>query len=120
MNFSTALDGLNELAKDIHFTALAKGWYEHQTAFPEKIALIHSELSEALEQYRNGHAVDEMYYASDSAGTPKPEGVPVELADAIIRILDLCSWAGVDISSAVARKIEYNQTREYRHGGKKC
>lgn len=46
--------------------------------------------------------------------------VPIELADAIIRILDYCGYAGIDIDAAVERKHEYNKTRPYRHGGKRC
>lgn len=48
----------------------------------------------------------------------KPEGVPSELADIIIRVLDMCGWYGIDIEAAVAEKMEYNETRSYRHGGK--
>lgn len=120
MSAAAALEAMNDLAADVHFMALAKGWYEQPVAFPEKVALIHTELSEALEQFRAGYALDEMYYAVDSCGTPKPEGVPIELADTVLRILDLCSWAGIDIGSAIARKMEYNETRQYRHGGKLC
>lgn len=46
--------------------------------------MIHCELSEAVEEYRNGHGLTEIYYNDDG----KPEGVPVELADAVIRTLD--------------------------------
>lgn len=50
----------------------------------------------------------------------KPEGIPIELADAIIRILDYCGYAGIDIDAAISQKHEYNKSRPYRHGGKKC
>lgn len=50
----------------------------------------------------------------------KPEGVAVELADCMIRILDYCGRAGIDIEEAIRIKHEYNKTRPYRHGGKKC
>ena len=49
----------------------------------------------------------------------KPEGIAVELADCIIRILDYCGYADIDIDSIIRKKIEYNKTRPYRHGGKK-
>lgn len=50
----------------------------------------------------------------------KPEGVAVELADCLLRILDYCGYAGIDIEEALRLKHEYNKTRSYRHGGKKC
>lgn len=43
-----------------------------------------------------------------------------ELADVIIRVLDYCGYAGIDIDAAISQKHEYNRTRPYRHGGKKC
>ena len=55
-----------------------------------------------------------------SAQSKKPEGVAVELADCMIRILDYCGHAGIDIEEAIRIKHEYNKTRPYRHGGKKC
>lgn len=73
--------------------------------FPEIVALIHSELSEALEEYRSNHGVTEVYQEAE-----KPEGVPIELADAIIRILDYCGYAGIDIVAALERKHEYNKS----------
>jgi hypothetical protein len=48
----------------------------------------------------------------------QPEGIPTELADAIIRILDVCAYHKIDIAAAVADKMAYNETREHRHGGK--
>jgi NTP pyrophosphatase (non-canonical NTP hydrolase) len=51
-------------------------------------------------------------------GNKKPEGVPIELADCIIRILDYCGHAGIDIEQAIKIKHEYNKTRPHRHGGK--
>lgn len=102
------------------------------------MVLIHSELSEALEEYRNGREPTEIYYtdsvctengrlcvpdAEDECGAyrrGKPEGIPIELADVIIRILDYCGYAGIDIDTAISQKNEYNRCRPYRHGGKKC
>lgn len=48
----------------------------------------------------------------------KPEGIPAELADIIIRVLDICGANGIDIARALADKMAYNETRDYRHGGK--
>lgn len=109
---------LNGLAKTVHSIAIKKGWYEGRTReFPELIALMHSELSEALEEWRDGQP---SYYLRPSGETQKPEGYGVELADAIIRILDCCAFMDVDIDRAIEQKIAYNRTRPYRHGGKRA
>lgn len=74
----------------------------------------HSELSEALEDYRNGFAAAQIYYGDRQ----KPCGVPIELADVLIRIGDLCGYFGIDLEQAVKEKLQYNKGRPYRHGGK--
>lgn len=121
---------LNDLAKEIHENAIAHGWWDGERSFGEIIALCHSELSEALEEYRDGR--DNVWYrCTRNANIPhvcngicppcekaKPEGIAIELADCIIRILDYCGYAGIDIDEAIAVKHEYNKTRPYRHGGK--
>jgi hypothetical protein len=104
---------LNDLGREIHNTAKEKGWYEGGLHVPEKIALMHSELSEALECFRSGDMVSFNHNG-------KPEGFPIEIADTIIRILDLCAAMGIDIDAAVKEKMDYNKTRPYRHGGKRA
>lgn len=106
---------LNELAKEIHENSINHGWWETERELPEILALIHSEVSEVLEEYRNHKQPTETYFLLD-----KPEGIPSELADIIIRVLDYCAYAGIDIDEAVRIKHEYNKTREYKHGGKVC
>jgi NTP pyrophosphatase (non-canonical NTP hydrolase) len=131
----------NELSKEIHQNAVDHGWWEEGRSFGDIIALCHSELSEALEEYRDGKsnlyfdcAVDDQdpdcvceprhpgcgqYYTNDCGYRGrKPEGIAIELADCIIRILDYCSHAGIDIDEAIRIKHEYNKNRPYRHGGK--
>ena len=101
---------------EVHKNAVEHGWWEGERTFPEIVALIHSEVSEALEEYRNGRLPTEVYAGNNG----KPEGIPIELADVIIRVLDYCGYAGIDIDAAISQKHEYNRTRPYRHGGKKC
>lgn len=111
-------EGLNGLARECHKTAIDNGWYdtEEDRIFAVKIALCHSELSEALEEHRGGKDPCETH----TGKVGKPEGVPIELADCIIRILDMCGYYGMDIDKALAAKMQYNATRSYRHGGKVC
>lgn len=174
---------LNDLAREIHKNACDHGWWgdlsdyrqpfgdlvatpEDTEAvspirrnFGEVLALIHSEVSEALEEYRDGRAPTETHYKwelpadfpyevsaratgwyvrSDHPGSNakllnreqflnllrihkvplKPEGVPSEFADIIIRVLDACAAYGIDIDAAIAEKMAYNATRPYKHGGR--
>ena len=97
----------------IHALARESGWWETERPAPEVIALCHAELSEALEEFRSNRT--ELYYDKD-----KPEGMFVELADAVIRILDFCEHHKVDLEHLIALKHQYNKTRPYRHGGKKA
>jgi len=112
---------LNELAKEIHQNAVDHGWWDEERSFGEIIALCHSELSEALEEYRDGCKTTEIYYTLSSPlpQDVKPEGIPIELADCIIRILDYCAYAGIDIDEAIRLKHEYNKRRPWRHNGKR-
>lgn len=106
---------LNALRDEVHATAKSKGWHEPGPTFGEAIALIHSELSEALEAYREGSAPSHLLEGENG----KPEGIPSELADVIIRVLDVCGAFGIDIQAAFNAKADYNKTRPTRHGGKK-
>ena len=104
------MTGINEVAKEIHENAVAHGWWDEERGFPEVLALIHSEVSEALEEYRNGHGATEIYF-SDSG---KPEGIPTELADVIIRVLDYCGYAGINIDAARRQEVLIMAERESR------
>ena len=80
---------MTKLMREIHETARDKGWWDEPRTWPEICNLIHSEIAEALEEYRSGKDVRTIYYVD---GSGKPEGFPVELADIIIRILDYAEY----------------------------
>lgn len=89
------------------------GWNHLDRTFGDGIALIHSEASEALEAYR------EIGLDSRTREDGKPDDVPSEFADILIRLLDECRRHGVDLEDEYERKMAYNRTRPYRHGGKR-
>ncbi|OPA76757.1 hypothetical protein BVG16_16435 [Paenibacillus selenitireducens] len=120
------MKSINDLVKEAHQNAVSKGWWDEERSFGEIIALIHSEASEALEDYRSGSKPNEEWYqhkidgATYTQHTPahKPCGIPSELADIVIRVFDACGRYGIDLERAIAEKMTYNATRPQRHGGK--
>ena len=110
---------INELVAVSYQQAKDKGFHDHddKVTFGDRIALIHTEVSEALEAYRESGDPSCNYPRTEQAG--KPEGVPSELADVVIRVADLCGTYGIDLQAAIEEKLAYNKTRPYRHGGKK-
>lgn len=105
---------LNDFAEEVHALAMEKGWWDPAPSFPEIVAMCHSELSEALEAWRKGGDWFGVDYLGD-----KPEGVAVEMADCVLRILDWAGREGIDLDEILKLKHEYNKTRPYRHGGKR-
>lgn len=106
---------VNEMAEKVHAIGIEKGWFEKHRTIGDFIALMHSELSEALEEYR---ADPDILDFSIINRRGKPEGFWVELADCVIRIADLFAYYDVDMNAVIRAKIEYNKTRPHRHGGK--
>jgi len=101
----------NAVAQEVNNIAIDKGWWEGERNEGELIALMHSELSEALEAIRKGNPPDDKI--------PEFTGVEAELADVIIRIMDFAAAKGYRVGEAVVAKIIYNKNRPYKHGGKK-
>lgn len=93
---------INQLCKDAYETAKSKGWHDEPRETGTILALIHSEVSEALEADRKG---DTQNFAE-------------ELADVCIRIFDLCGSKEIDLEKAILEKMERNKGRSYKHGGK--
>lgn len=119
---------LRDIQARSHKLSIAKGWWDKQLdsndrnavdplaadeTVPEKLCLIHSEVSEALESYRNE---EPLLWITE---TGKPEGVAAEIADIVIRCCDLAAALHIDLEDVVHAKHAYNETRPHRHGGKR-
>lgn len=108
---------ISELVKAAHDNAVAKGFWPpirlDAKSEAEKLglalALIHSEVSEALEELRSGAIV------SATLVSGKPVGFGSELADIVIRVADLAGAVGIDLEGEIERKHAYNLTRPYKH-----
>lgn len=134
---------ITDLIQRSHETAIKKGWWNEvpERSFGDQIALMHSELSEALEEYRSpkefladvppfnpytsiyvnvwGGPTTPEIGQTLSTETLKPEGIAVEFADVLIRIADTCGRYDIPLEEALSLKLAYNETRPVRHGGKR-
>lgn len=113
-----AIDALQRVAWDI---AVQKGWHEdfdfsggiYHTNIGERLALVHSEVSELLEAFRNG---------TELQNCDKPielTQLSEELADIVIRCMDIAHEYKQSLGKAIVLKLAYNATRPHKHGGKK-
>ena len=84
---------LKALQREAHAIAKEHGWYDTERSFGDLIALVHSELSRALEAYReHGDVKQHLDYRWAPYGHPSLNGVPYELADVVIRVADMAEW----------------------------
>lgn len=105
---------IRSLCRDAFENSRAHGFWapsDGAEKIPEKLCLIHSEVSEALEDYRAGLNPKHIGMSGE-----KPIGFPSELADTVIRIADLCGALGIDLDEAIRLKMQYNRTRPFKHG----
>lgn len=104
------VDSFNALASAIHDWAVRKGFWEvgRDRNDGEMIALMHSELSEALEALRHGNPPDDK--------VPEFSGAEAEMADTIIRIMDTANARGWRVAEAIIAKMSFNEGRPYKHG----
>ncbi len=93
---------LKDLAEKAHANAREKGFWEGKKNFLEGLMLVTSELGEATEAFRK----DDW------------DNVKEELADVMIRVMDLSEGFGINIEEEVIKKIEFNRTRPYKHNKK--
>jgi len=99
---------INALVSDAHSANLEAGWWDgiskdDKIAIAAKLALVHSEISEALEGHRKDLMDDKL---------PERKAIEVELADAVIRIFDLAGWLDLDLGGAFVDKMVFNASRE--------
>jgi NTP pyrophosphatase (non-canonical NTP hydrolase) len=124
---------LNNLIEEAHEIAKEKGWHDKPVSFAEYIANIHAELSEAWEEWRDNQGLNEAYFECDKpeeqkycidlecqyCDFAKPGGIPIELADVVIWICDMCGALDIDLEKAIELKMAYNRTRSWKHGNKR-
>ena len=103
---------LEEMKQEIYENNVSKGWFDIDRPFSEDLMLLTTEAGEAYETYR----IRKMDTYTNFNG--KPDDVGSELADILIRLLDTCKRYDVDLEAEYERKMAYNRTRSYRHGGK--
>lgn len=117
MKMETGLIFINvmeDLQREVHKSAVEKGFWEESDKklgnyeISEKLLLIHAEISEAVEALRTGNPPDKY--------VPKRSSFEVEMADAVIRMMDLAEAMNFSLAGAIIDKISANRSRPYKHG----
>jgi len=114
--------GFHEEGDNLRFLAQAGRPFAESNLrnyYANRLMLIAGEVVEAHEELRQGYAMDWEYFNTDPGREGKPEGVPAELADVLVRLLDLAEEVGIDLADVAIRKMDFNATRGRMHGGKK-
>lgn len=123
-NIDKICNGLNESSKIILKNNIEKGFNNPNYNIGELLMLITSELGEALESHRSGKFSQWKSYEKDIENIGEIESFKKhikdsfedEIADAIIRLLDLVARLDIDIEKHINAKVEYNKSRPYLHG----
>ena len=90
--------------------AKKKGWIEPDNSFGDFISEVHGEVSEAFEEFKDNESV----HCKWKNNCGRPEGVPSELADVVIRIMSYCGEVGIDLHAEIIEKMDYNETKPIR------
>lgn len=93
---------INMMAKAIHQQNKEMGWWDNPREMGTLLCLVHSEISEAMEGERKNLMDDHL---------PHRSMLEVELADAMIRIMDIAASRDLDLAGAIVEKVAYNRTR---------
>lgn len=121
---------LEQMEQEVYEVNLKNGWFEDARTFGDDCARLHTEISEMFDAYRD-HGYEDATKTVRYVGrdiltetnpvpieNPKPEGVGSEVADVLIRLLDTCRRRGIDLRAEYERKVAFNRTRGYKHGGR--
>lgn len=128
------MNDIKDIIQECHKIAKEKGFWDRERNVGEMLMLIVSELGEAIEAHRKGRRVNSdiisVINESDINGLSKDnkfisffnenikDTFEDEIADAVIRLFDMCEGLGIDIEKYILLKLEYNKTREKLHGKK--
>ena len=102
--------GWRNVQHAVHINAKGHGWHDTPIDPVTALALIHCEVSEAVEGLRHGNPPSEHI--------PEFSAVEEELADIVIRCMDLAGAKGYRLAEAIIAKHEFNKARPHKHGGK--